>query len=1612
MRFGPFLFVTLLAQCGTSIFGQQDSGRPWAEMDYGPFLSMTIEADGPGRNIAYKGVMVTLDEATQTHVLFDEDLLRVAAAWTGGKLDWRSVVYDGSHGTHPSIVGQQLFGNGIGPGWSISGDFSDPRKLPYGPLPRGQAHYKGLYLHDGRVVFEYTVGGTRVREMPGIEKVGDQLIVTRTIEIPQTLNNMTLQVAQSPDAGATLVTEGNQQIAVLGDLSAARPQPKLHRVPDTGLLARWTFDADSNNIPEGVRLVPGRGGRVLQTDGKAAIPAPLDRPPRLAGRAFSIAAWVRTKSGGTVVALAPEGKWVPGGRSLFIRGGRLVFDIGWVGAVTGRTPIADGEWHHVALTSNRDGKVRLFVDGRPDGRGQLEPREDALAARLFFGRTSDNFPGGDANGLRGELDDVCLYDRVLTDTELAAMTPAPPPPGITAATTTGLSDWATWRIDDGSNLRLHIPAQATPARFKVLLWNGPAADLKTFRAAAATSPRPEPLEPRTHGGPARFSQTVTTRGKLGTSDTAWAIDELTLPTDNPWKSWMRLGGFDWFSDPTQAAVCTWNGDVWIVSGINDTLSQLTWKRIATGMFQPLGVRVIDDTIYVCCRDQITVLRDLNGDGEADFYQNFNNDHQVTEHFHEFAMDLQTDAKGNFYYAKSARHALDSVVPHHGTLIRVSPDGRTSEIVCNGFRAANGVGIGPHGELSTSDQEGHWTPANRINLVRDGGFYGNMYSYHRGERPTSYEPPVVWLPKNVDRSPAESLWVTSDKWGPLRGSLISTSYGTGQLFLVPYEKLGTVHQGGAVRMPLDFPTGTMRGRFHPRDGQLYVCGLFGWSSNKTQPGGFYRVRYTGQPVHLPIEYHVASNGIRLKFTEPLDAATAGDASNYAIRQWNYRWTKNYGSAHWKVSDPNQEGADTVPVQSATLLPDQRTVFLEIEDLQPVMQMQISWALRDVDGRAFEDDLYATINRLGPRFDLDTAGDMPRKIVRRTQLEPGLVQQFPAGTDEGHTADARVVRLAAFRNSDGPPSPFAAPDQTMTTFVGKLQIDRPGQYRFRVQGGGRGVVAINGRPVAQAAAIRLSAGDHDFSLTARVPANQAVRAEWGSEAFDWEPIPPRALAHDPRDGSLALHAGRREGRTLFAEHGCVRCHSVPQLAGVERSMPELTQLPPSLVDAGTRFRPDWLASWILRPKQLRPDTRMPALLHGSDVDANEADAADIAAWLSTLGSSDPPPAPGDATAGAQLFEQLGCLACHRTSEVDAADELDRLSLHHVNQKYRPGALVAFLRKPHEHAPARGMPDFALSDVESRDLAAWLRSVAAPAPESVRGGNPRQGRILFGSVGCSNCHAVDQRPPGGESLSLTPRDAGCLANDPAQRGEAPDFGFSEHQRRLLLRFLERDLPSLARVVPSEAAERAIRRLNCTACHTRDASPGRFREVFAEESDSGTLPERIPPLTWAGEKFRSDWLAAFVSGRNTTRLRPHLKIRMPRFGSSGDVIASGLAQQHGIQPQAVDAADAPPTADLVQLGRKLVGRDGGFNCTQCHGLGDVEPTAAFDAIGVNLDQITTRIRRPFYDRWMRDPTRVDPATRMLKLATDGRTSVRDVLDGNADAQFRAIWAYLKSLE
>lgn len=521
------------------------------------------------------------------------------------------------------------------------------------------------------------------------------------------------------------------------------------------------------------------------------------------------------------------------------------------------------------------------------------------------------------------------------------------------------SDAARVRTEGGHRV-LQVPASATPVELTVFITRARQDEVAGISHAPFSG-----LHLHTRGGAAHWPDTVVTESTVSFDEGGpFAVDCLTVPDANPWQAHMQMGGFDFHPEnPDKAAICTWLGDVWTVEGIAaPPPAPLRWRRIASGMFQPLGLKYRDGEIFVTCRDQLVRLRDLNGDGETDHVEAFNNDHQVTEHFHEFAMGLQTDDEGNFYYAKSARHALTALVPHHGTLLKVTSDGLKTEILANGFRAANGVCLNPDGSFIVTDQEGHWNPKNRINYVKRGGFYGNMFGYHdvTDSSDSAMQQPLCWITNSFDRSPAELLWVPGDSaWKPLAGSLLNLSYGYGQVYVVPHEIVGGQAQGGMCALPIPRnETGIMRGRFSPSDGQLYTCGLFSWAGSQQKPGGFYRIRYTGKPVFLPTHITARDNTLTLTFSGAVDPASAGNPANFEIQAWDLKRTQNYGSRHYNERP--------LSVTRAGVSADGRRVALTVPELTPTWGMAIRYRLQGANGESFEGELHNSIHQLeGPR-----------------------------------------------------------------------------------------------------------------------------------------------------------------------------------------------------------------------------------------------------------------------------------------------------------------------------------------------------------------------------------------------------------------------------------------------------------------------------------------------------------------------------------------------------------------------------------------------------------------------------------------------------------------------
>lgn len=724
-----FTHVPLQAQ-----FQPSDNMNP---MDHGPFVTSTMTHDPLVASSLFvnKGIAVKVGRDPQAVITFDTDLLRVASAWTGGFLHWY-LERDGLE-NWPSPDGITHFETSKTPGWSLDGEFEDPRNWPYGPIPKEQAHYKGLYMHGEKVLFSYTVGKSQVLELPGFSQVEDRPVFTRTFTLSPTEETLSLRVLQVPE------------------------NAEIERIP----------------------LADSRG-------------------------------YLRIRVGSSTRMLGIQG----------------IFD-------------SAAEWRiqnrHLVLDLPQIGEPLTFCLAI----GPVLPGETSSYMQAYLEQAED-------------LPDLSEY----------------------------------------------------------------------------TQPGPDLWE------------TLQTEAVMGKDEGPFTVDELALPADNPWKSFIRLMDVDFLSDG-RAVVVSLSGDVWLVEGIGEKLGTLHWHRFATGLFQPGGVKVVDDQIYVTGRDQITRLHDLNEDGFADFYENFNNEIMASTNFHAFTMNLETDSQGNFYFAKSTPWppylrrngppANAEITPHHGVLFRLSPDGERLETIATGLRNPNGLDIGPDGEMIYADNEGNWVPTSKVHRIKEGKFHGFIPAAHQSETPESFEPPMIWTPHYLDNSPAKPLFIRSTHWPKeLQDDLLLVSYGRASLSLILKEEVDGVWQGAHVNLPLVFKSGLERGRFHT-DGHLYLAGMTSWQSIGEDWGSFHRVRYTGQPLTLPVAVNTKAGGIELHFNQKLDPGIATSMDNFRLQKWTYPWTSQYGSRGkvYSVDNPGQTKPDAVQVASIRLSADGKVVFLEIPSLKP-------------------------------------------------------------------------------------------------------------------------------------------------------------------------------------------------------------------------------------------------------------------------------------------------------------------------------------------------------------------------------------------------------------------------------------------------------------------------------------------------------------------------------------------------------------------------------------------------------------------------------------------------------------------------------------------------------
>jgi mono/diheme cytochrome c family protein len=428
------------------------------------------------------------------------------------------------------------------------------------------------------------------------------------------------------------------------------------------------------------------------------------------------------------------------------------------------------------------------------------------------------------------------------------------------------------------------------------------------------------------------------------------------------------------------------------------------------------------------------------------------------------------------------------------------------------------------------------------------------------------------------------------------------------------------------------------------------------------------------------------------------------------------------------------------------------------------------------------------------------------------------------------------------------------------------------------------------------------------------------------------------------------------------------------------------------------------------------------------------------------------------GRELMDQLGCRACHALEPDEVAGQLGANkdiapNLSKIAEKTDPRWIYHWIRNPRGYSDIARMPSLRLSDDEAQAVAAYLSTLGTKAPASdaleaklADAANVAAGEKLVRKYGCPGCHDI----PGMETESRIGAELTAFGGKGKEelffgdrtdlredwdtwtyhklkepRGYAtqwieqvmPQFDLADEDIAALRVFLasrtEAKVP--VKYKPKDAREadlvegrRLVGRYNCTGCHIIEEHGGDIRRLYQDQ-----LTLAPPNLRGEGEKVQSAWLFRFVKA--PTPIRPWLKVRMPTFGLDDHEVEAVLKYF-----QAVDHMDVPYTyvdrstldPTLVKAGAQLASDDY-LQCFSCHVHGTQMPQGQPDSWAPNLAMASQRLYPAWILKWIHDPQKLLPGTRMPTFFTPGTTGngPPDILGGDDEQQMHALRDYVLSL-
>jgi mono/diheme cytochrome c family protein len=543
---------------------------------------------------------------------------------------------------------------------------------------------------------------------------------------------------------------------------------------------------------------------------------------------------------------------------------------------------------------------------------------------------------------------------------------------------------------------------------------------------------------------------------------------------------------------------------------------------------------------------------------------------------------------------------------------------------------------------------------------------------------------------------------------------------------------------------------------------------------------------------------------------------------------------------------------------------------------------------------------------------------------------------------------------------------------------------------------------------------------------------------------------------------------QGKQIYHQSGCVACHGTRDNNGnTDKILPSSA----SLGDLRAKYTIGSLASFLENPHVIRPSGRMPGILNNNEANqvanyllrgqelvktlANVHYAYYEGSWENLPDFDKLKPLAEGKSDGFDL------IVARRTNDFALRFEgylkLDRDGEYHFHLTSDDGSKVSVDGKPVAvndgiHPPSlvsakvrltKGIhkltadifnggggvelrveiqgPGLPRQDVAPRLM---LTPQGNPKP-TVKPANPMEddyfdiqpelvakGRELFTSLGCASCHQMklDGKvlPSTRQALSMSKlhADKGCLAETPTKG--VPNYALNAAQRGALSTAVSTPAPR-AKATAAETIKGTLTALNCFACHQRDKQGG--IEPAVDSFFATTQPEmgeegRVPPaLDGVGAKLRLDYLKhIFNQGAHD---RPYMLARMPRFGENNlPGLAEALTEADKGKVESVAAVKFDEPASRVKAAARKMCGGNSLGCIKCHTFAGHK---AEGVQGIDMLLMPKRLQHDWFYRYLLDPQKLRPGTRMPTAWTNGQTVLEDVLGGSTAKQIESIWVYLQ---